>query len=612
MTGNSALPTLIGHVVEVTGSTVRVRQSESVSSGVVLMAGRAYRIGQVGSFVRIPLGYQDLLGVVSQVGDSSALTRRPEASTGGDTSRWLTVQLVGESISGTFERGVSQFPSIDDEVHLVCEEHLRAIYGRSSPTQVEVGRLASAESIPVRLDLDKLVTRHAAVVGSTGSGKSTTVASLLRALACAEDPTKAPFPSARILLLDVHGEYASALGDVACVFRINARRDEQELVVPYWALEFEDLMASLVGDLQDDKLMHFRDQVVVLKRASLATAPRPGASEDSLTVDSPVPFSLKQLWYNLMNEDLKTFEGASRQQPALIAAGDPEKLIAPQYKPWVSGAKVVTNPHAPGVRRPLDQLRSRLFDRRFDFLLHPGDWEPDLAGIPKLDLDELLKRWLGHDKPISILDLSGVPSPILVRLVAALLRIVYDALFWSREKSEGGTNRPLLVVGEEAHVYLSTSEGPASAVVRRIAKEGRKYGIGMMVVSQRPSEVDESILSQCGTFVALRLANASDRARVQAALPDSLAGLLDMLPALRTGEAIITGEAARLPMRARISLPPKDRRPQSEDPLVPERWGAPRLQEDYTRVLASWRAQSPRAVVRDLKINRKPIPDSEG
>jgi len=148
-------------------------------------------------------------------------------------------------------------------------------------------------------------------------------------------------------------------------------------------------------------------------------------------------------------------------------------------------------------------------------------------------------------------------------------------------------------------------------MARRIAKEGRKYGIGAMIVSQRPSEVDESILSQCGTFIAMRLSNPRDRDQVQGTVPDSLAGLLDMLPVLRTGEAIITGEAARLPMRARISLPREDRRPESEDPDVPARWQAPRIQEDYEQVVAAMRSQSPRTVKRKVEIKRDPVNDVE-
>jgi DNA helicase HerA-like ATPase len=169
---------------------------------------------------------------------------------------------------------------------------------------------------------------------------------------------------------------------------------------------------------------------------------------------------------------------------------------------------------------------------------------------------------------------------------------------------------------EEAHVYLTSakegeSDAPAVRVARRIVKEGRKYGIGAMVISQRPSEVDETILSQCGTFIALRLSNPLDRSRVQGTLPDNLAGLTAMLPVLRTGEAVITGEAARLPTRARISLPPEGRRPKSEDPNVADRWMSGRLPEDYGQVVAAWRAQSPREVKRKVDIPRRPIPPEE-
>jgi hypothetical protein len=239
-------------------------------------------------------------------------------------------------------------------------------------------------------------------------------------------------------------------------------------------------------------------------------------------------------------------------------------------------------------------MRSRLLDRQYDFLLHPGAWEPDLAGKAAKDLPELLQAWLGHDKPITILDLSGIPSAVVGRLIGAILKITYEGLFWGREKSEGGIARPLLVVMEEAHRYLSKeADGPARTMVQRVVKEGRKFGIGAMIVSQRPSEVDETILSQCGTFIVLRLSNASDRSRVQSSLPDNLAAVVDSLPVLRVGEAIITGEAARLPIRCRISLPDEKNRPNSEDPAVAKRWQSARLPESYERAAASWRSQNP-------------------
>jgi DNA helicase HerA-like ATPase len=190
---------------------------------------------------------------------------------------------------------------------------------------------------------------------------------------------------------------------------------------------------------------------------------------------------------------------------------------------------------------------------------------------------------------------------------------VYEALFWSREKTEGGVLRPLLVVMEEAHRYISPDAGNvASDVVRRIAKEGRKYGVGAMVVSQRPSEIDETILSQCGTLIALRLSNPADRSRVKGALPDNLSGLMDLLPVLRTGEAIIAGEAARLPVRTRVFLPRQEHLPKSSDPEVTSAWKTRRVAEGYDRVVASWRAQRTTAVVHQLAIDRVQIqPEDE-
>lgn len=337
----------------------------------------------------------------------------------------------------------------------------------------------------------------------------------------------------------------------------------------------------------------------------------------SLTVDTPIPYSLKRLWLELIDVELRTFEGPDRDQLALCERGDADSLKPPKYNPHAMGSKgPFLNTNAPGIKRQLGNLRSRLLDKRYDFLLHPGDWEPDFKGLTQKDLPDLLSAWLGHELPITILDLSGIPSQVLVRLIGSILRIVYEALFWSRDKSEGAIERPLLLVMEEAHRYLSAenessfkNENSARDMAQRIVKEGRKYGIGAMIVSQRPSEVDDTILSQCGTFVALRLSNPTDRSSVQGTLPDNLATLMDMLPVLRTGEAIITGEAARLPMRCRVRFPGKEYCPNSEDPEVAQKWSLSRRPESYERVVASWRAQSPRAKLLDTNIPRIPVSD---
>lgn len=596
-------PTLLGHVGAVSGSTVSVRQFEGISSGIAIIGGRSYRVGQVGSFVRIPQGYHDLYGIIADVGATAA----PQALAGAQaqSERWMTVQLVGEIIEATFERGISQYPAIKDEVHLVTEDDLAKIYGTAGEGQVTIGRLAAAESIPVRIDLNRLVTRHSAVLGSTGSGKSTTVASLLRSISSGHNGEQT-FPSARILLLDVHGEYGEALKTVARTFRVNPTDGSEPLYVPYWAMDVGDLFQFVMGKVEEKALTAIYDRVFEEKTAAVATGAYVGADAASLTIGSPIPFSLKKLWFDLLDPEIKTTVDNGGVNSAATAAGDAETLTPPTYPPAGMGntTPFINKIGVLSIRRQLGQLRSRLLDRQYDFMLHPGPWEPGLDGKVERDLGELLESWIGHDKPITVLDLSGIPSTVMARLIGGILNIIYEGLFWGRELPEGGRKRPQLIVMEEAHRYLGKDDdGPAREMVQRIVKEGRKFGVGAMIVSQRPSEIDDTILSQCGTFFALRLTNANDRAKVQAALPDNLSGVVDSLPVLRTGEAIIIGEAARLPIRCRVTLPAEGGRPQSADPAVASAWAEAATAGDYPRLAATWRAQDPRW---------KPPPKNEG
>ena len=209
----NAPPTFLGTVEDVNGATIRIKLAQATVSGLSFIEGQSYRVGQLGGFIRIPLGFVNLYGVISQVGASAVPERLAPIEEHGN--RWMTVQLVGEGQPGVgFDRGVSQFPTIGDPAHLVTEADLKTIYGRpSDPRFVQVGRLASANSIPALVEIDKLVTRHSAVVGTTGSGKSTTVAGLLTALS-----DSSLYPSARILVIDIHGEYGKALADRAAIF----------------------------------------------------------------------------------------------------------------------------------------------------------------------------------------------------------------------------------------------------------------------------------------------------------------------------------------------------------------------------------------------------------
>ncbi len=601
-------PTFLGTVENVKGATITVALDEKTASGLAFIDGRGYRIGQVGTFVRIPLGYLNLFGIVSQIGAGTVPEDLATAEPHGH--RWMTVQLLGEGTSGTpFRRGVSQYPTIGDSVHLLTDDDLAAIYGTAtSPSLVSIGQLASSESIPALLDLTSLVGKHSAVLGSTGTGKSTTVAVLLDALA---DSRR--YPSARILVLDVHGEYAQALGHRATVFRIGAdvSPPHQPLFIPYWALTFDELLPIALGEVEDVPLGQLVDKLTELKLESLQAQPRDGVTADSVTVDTPVPFSIHRFWFDLhrlVNATHTVSGGQSQATEALllddkaqpVEPGDPMKVIAPRYRPHTLATgveKIYLSSSSLNIRRQLQALASRLRDPRFEFLFRPGPWLPDKDGKTESDLDSLIEAWVGGPQPITILDLSAIPYTVLTTLIGALLRVIFDALFWSRDLSEGGRERPLLVVLEEAHAYLGRDmPGPAANSVRRIVKEGRKYGIGAMIVSQRPAEIDTTILSQCGTLFALRLSNSVDRGHVTGTAPDYLEGLFSMLPALRTGACIIVGEAVQLPMRVLVTPPPEGRRPDSQDPIVydekgPGGWNRRREVTDYSDVLSTWRRQ---------------------
>jgi len=230
---------------------------------------------------------------------------------------------------------------------------------------------------------------------------------------------------------------------------------------------------------------------------------------------------------------------------------------------------------------------------RYSFLFEPGDFTPDLSGKVKEDLSNLLFNWLGSNKPVTILDLSGIPSEIMTSISGTLLKIIYDALFWGQNLKIGGKEQPLLIVLEEAHNYLKSGEDSISSrAVQSIAKEGRKYGVGLLLITQRPSELDETVLSQCGTIIALRMNNSKDRSHIRSAIQDELQTMVDLLPSLRTGEAIISGEGVKIP--SRVQFYKLSNAPKGTDPVVSEKWMEKKdiSVDDYNRLLTLWRNQN--------------------
>src|SRR5260370_5813339 len=582
--------TLVGAVASVTGGIISVPLLEDIRTRVILVEGEFYGLGQVGAFLRIPLGYTQLYGVCTQVGAAAI----PSAIVVGTQpgQRWLTISLFGESVGSHFERGVSQYPTVGDEVDLATARDLDIIYRLTASTEhITVGEIAAASGIPARLALNQFVIRHSAVVGSTGSGKSNLVAVLLHAIATQG------YPNARVLVIDPHGEYASAIGDYGRVFRVRPNMDKGDvaLFVPYWALRFDELQEILCGEMQIVAEAAVRDELLTLRRNAMAHLSKP-PPEPSVTADSPIPFSIKQLWFNLDDFERQTFKAADLVEKCTVTIqGDPETLHSNQYPAVAAGSKApFKNTKARGIFRQLELMKSRLLDARFRFLLEPcEEFTPTLDGKTKADLDILLASWVGHEKPVTVLDVSGLPVEVLSSIVGTLLRIVYEVLFWAGDSPIGGKQQPLLIVLEEAHIFLPEgSETSAHRTVGRIAKEGRKYGVGLMVVTQRPGEVDSTVLSQCGTMIALRLTNTPDRTRVVAAMPDDLGSLATLLPSLRTGVGLVIGEA--MPIPSRIRLFQSRRKVQSHDPSVTNSWRrAQRPDSDhYSHAVENWRAQS--------------------
>lgn len=582
--------TEIGEIDSISGNSISVKLFDNIKSNMPIIDGVVYRIGQIGSFVRIPLGYANLYGIVTQIG-SAAIPESLREAVAKDydilkNTRWINIVLAGEQVGKKFERGVTQYPTTGDKVHLVTINDLDVIYGGyEEANSITVGNISVSESLDAKIDLDKLISRHCAIVGSTGSGKSNSVSVLLQSIASRE------FPSSRILVIDPHGEYNDALSKYSKVIEVNSVSDDNKLQIPFWALPFNELMKIFSGNLTDQNREYIREKVVEAKIKS-AEDNKIHVAKESITADSPIPFSIKKLWFVLTDFEKQTFTDSTRTTlSALTVTGDIEKLISNEYLPAGMGNSApFLNQKAKGLLSFLDSMRNKLSDSSYGFLFNPGKLTPDENGKTKEDLDTMFLKWLGNSLPITILDLSGIPSEIMSSISGTLLKIIYDGLFWGVSTKVGGKNQPLLIVLEEAHSYLKAGEHSISSrTVQMIAKEGRKYGVGLLLVTQRPSELDETVLSQCGTMVALRMNNSKDRGHIRSAVQDELQSMVDLLPSLRTGEALISGEAVKIPSRVKffkIANAPK-----SSDPKASEKW----LQEiddaqiEYKKLLKSWR-----------------------
>jgi DNA helicase HerA-like ATPase len=449
-----------------------------------------------------------------------------------------TYRTVDGDRRNVLKRGADSFPQIDRPAFLIDGENLQALMslfavGLKQSERLQLGHFLSDTTADAIADGNKLFQRHAALLGSTGTGKSWTVALILERAAALDHPN--------LIVFDMHGEYGPlTLGSdkepaVAEGFRIAGPSDvgnasPDALFLPHWILNQEEMLALLLDRSEQNapnQASRFRTHVRNLKRETLEKEKQ----EDVLatfTVDSPIPYSIDELIDRLKADDVEMVPGKTKD---------------------------VGGPYKGKLTRFIDRLESKREDRRYAFLLQPPKetqgygWLADQVGR--------LLRSDAEQRGIKAIDFSEVPSDILPVVAGVLARTLYDVQFWMAE----GDRTPLAFVCDEAHLYLPAVEDTdaierrALASFERIAKEGRKYGVALFVVSQRPSDVSRTILSQCNNFLAMRLTNDRDQAVVRRFVSESLSGLIDTLPLLDVGEVLILGDAMLLPTRVKLAKP---------------------------------------------------------
>lgn len=446
-----------------------------------------------------------------------------------------TFRTVDGEKKNTFKRGADSFPQIDRECYVVDAGNLQrfmGILGAEFPEneRLKLGTFVADRTAEAIVSGDKFFQRHAAILGSTGSGKSYAVALIL------ERAAKLKYPN--ILVFDMHGEYApladATKGGFATRVRIAGPGDlenpsDDALFLPYWLLN-RDEMLSMILDRSDqnapNQASRFTSHVKSLKQKTLEGEKKFDVAK-TFTVDSPIPYPIKELLALLETDN--TTKGVGKTGPV---KGEWEDKLT----------------------RFISRLEAKLDDRRYGFMFAP----PAKANTYGWLADQIV-RLLGSNggKGIKIIDFSEVPSDVLPVVTGTLARLLYDIQFWMDPLKR----TPVTLLCDEAHLYLPVRDD-ADAVQRqalgafeRIAKEGRKYGFSLLVVSQRPSDVSKTILSQCNNFLSLRLTNDTDQAVIKRLMPDSLAGLTSVLPLLDTGEALMLGDAVLLPSRIKLDKP---------------------------------------------------------
>lgn len=570
----------IGEILAVSGVHVTIEVDSNISDLHVRYSGKTYTIGQPGSYLIVDRGHDKHLILVTTVRKSrwspSQIVENGTSNIGAEglpkgNFPYLPKQpeiidrtlidgiLVGTIIGQEFEIGVTHLPVVGDTVSIALQSHLSiALEPEKDRYTFSIGTFVDS-SIPVRLDMDHLFGKHAAVVGTTGCGKSYTVARILQEIVT-------HYPSANLLVFDLHGEYRN------CFPSANYVRADQ-LSLPAWLHSFKNIF-DLCADLSNQFNIHnqrwaFRDGIFQLKQRYCREIIKDDDLAKNIDLDSPIPFNFQHLVNYLKNLNNET-KKVEDDKPAYVNEGDHDvfkELI--EYSP--KKTRVITGGALNGeLDRLVLRVESRFKDPRYSFMFK--DEEPK-----KGDLEGLVSKVTGFVKkspsPITVYDLSYLPSETVGTVVATISRIIFQVHFLSKRRE----SIPTLIVYEEAHNYISHrgrgAYGDAREAAERIAKEGRKFGIGLLVVSQRPSELSDTLLSQCNTFLCMRLANSVDKNHILSLLPDSMSSMVDILPILPRGHVLAVGQATKMPIRISVSkIFDESHKPDSDDPPFGEKW----------------------------------------
>jgi len=522
----------IGEVLEIAGSGSQIR-----IDGAALTALQSHKdpsvamSGQVGSQVKVIVGQNWLIANVRTMRAAESGEIMAHVDFLGEGTRDSTGKL------SSFRRGVTRYPVPGAKVHPVSTEDLRAVFAASEEAHIEIGTVYPTDDIRGALYVDPMLGKHFAVLGSTGTGKSTSVSLILHRISQLS-------PEGHIVMIDPHGEYSAAFKGCGELFNVD------NLQLPYWLMNFDEHCEVMLTTHGAERQ---RDADILAKSLLAARTKGKDMSQyGKVTVDSPIPYLLADLNTIIVNEMGK-----------LERAGD-------------------TLPYQ-RLKTKLDELRA---DPRYTFMFSGMLVSDSMPGL----LAKLF-RLPSHGKPISIVDVSGVPSEITSVVVSVLARMVFDYAIWSRTEAQ----RPLLLVCEEAHRYVPKDESSETGqavrrILERIAKEGRKYGVSLGLITQRPSDLAEGVLSQCGTIISMRLNNDRDQACVRAAMPEGARGFLDAIPALRNRECIVCGEGVAIPLRVRFDDLEPEKRPASSDPSFARLWRETGDEEGIIqRTIKRWR-----------------------